>query len=152
MDASAVLASVEDRVIDEAVAALARGDQADRPPGPDGRRREVRQLFGLVLRCMRAGRAEPVIRPCEQIAAHCYAAGTDLAEVQGPFTVLAEVLWRQLADAVAGEQLVQALGLLTAIAGAGKDAMARTYVALATRDRDGRGEQPAGEPATASAT
>ena len=151
MDASAVLASVEDRVIDEAVAALARGDQADRPPGPDGRRREVRQLFGLVLRCMRAGRAEPVIRPCEQIAAHCYAAGTDLAEVQGPFTVLAEVLWRQLAEAVAGEQLVQTLGLLTAIAGAGKDAMARTYVALATRDRDGRGEQPAGEPATACA-
>ena len=151
MDASAVLASVEDRVIDEAVAALARGDQADRPPGPDGRRREVRQLFGLVLRCVRAGRAEPVIRPCEQIAAHCYAAGTDLAEVQGPFTVLAEVLWRQLADAMAGEQLVQTLGLLTAIAGAGKDAMARTYVALATRDRDGRGEQPAGEPATACA-
>jgi len=29
--------------------------------------------------------------------------------------------------------------------------MARTYVALATRDRDGRGEQPAGEPATACA-
>ena len=151
MDASAVLASVEDRVIDEAVSTLARGDQAGRTPGPDGHRREVRQLFGLVLHCMRAGRAELVIRPCEQIAAHCYAAGTDLAEVQGPFTVLAEVLWRQLAEAVAGEQLVQTLGLLTAIAGAGKDAMARTYVALATRDRDGRGEQPAGEPATACA-
>ena len=151
MDASAVLASVEDRVIDEAIAVLARGDQAGRTPGPDGHRREVRQLFGLVLRCMRAGRAEPVIRPCEQIAAHCYAAGTDLAEVQGPFTVLAEVLWRQLADAVAGEQLVQALGLLNIIAGAGKDAIARTYVALATRDRDGHGEQPADEPASACA-
>jgi methylmalonyl-CoA decarboxylase len=151
VDASAVLASVEDRVIDEAVAALARGDQAGRPAGPDGRRREVRQLFGLVLRCMRAGRAEPVIRPCEQIAAHCYAAGTGLAEVQGPFTVLAEVLWRQLAGALAGEQLIQALGLLNIIAGAGKDAMARTYVALATRDRDGHGEQPADEPAAACA-
>ena len=52
-----------------------------------------------MLRCVRAGRVEPVIRPCEQIAAHCYAAGTDLAVVQGPFTVLAEVLWRHLADA-----------------------------------------------------
>ena len=151
MDASAVLASVEDRVIDEAVSTLARGDQAGRTPGPDGHRREVRQLFGLVLHCMRAGRAELVIRPCEQIAAHCYAAGTDLAEVQGPFTVLAEVLWRRLADALAGEQLVQALGLLNIIAGAGKDAIARTYVALATRDRDGHGEQPADEPASACA-
>jgi methylmalonyl-CoA decarboxylase len=147
VDASAILASAEDRVIDEAVAALAQAGQAGRSPLPDGRRREVRQLFRLVLRCVRAGRAKPVVRPSEQIATHCYAAGIDLAEVQGSFTVLTEVLWRQLADVLAGEQLVQALGLLTAITGAGKDAIARTYVALAARDRDS--EQPADEPAAA---
>ena len=145
MDASAILARAEDQVIDEAVAALVRGDQACQSPLPDGRRREVRQLFRLVLRCVRADRAKPIIRPSEQIAAHCYAAGLDLAEVQGSVTVLAEVLWRQLAGALAGEQLVQALGLLTAITGAAKDAMARTYVALATRDR--YAGQPADEPA-----
>ena len=149
MDASAVLASAEDRVIDEAVAALAHGDQAYQSPLPDQRRREVRQLFRLVLRCVRAGRAKPIIRPSEQIAAHSYAAGIDLAAVQGPFIILTEVLWRQLADALAGEQLIQALGLLTAITGAGKDAMARAYVALATRDRND--EQPADEPAAAGA-
>lgn len=149
MDTSAVLASAEDRVIDETVAALAQDDQARQSPLPDGRRREVRQLFRLVLRCVRAGRAKPIIRPSEQIAAHCYAAGIDLAEVQRSFTVLAEVLWRQLADALAGEQMVQALGLLTAITGAGKDAIARTYVALATRDRND--EQPADGPAAAGA-
>ena len=149
MDASAVLASVEDRVIDEAVAALTHCDQARQSPLPDGRRREVRQLFRLVLRCVRAGRAKPIIRPSEQIAAHSYAAGIALAEVQGSFTVLAEVLWRQLAGALAGEQLVEALGLLTAITGAGKDATARTYVALATCDRNN--EQPADKPAAAGA-
>jgi len=151
VDVSAVLADAEERVTDEAVAALAQRDQALPSPRPDERRRDVRQLFRLVLHCVRAGRAEPIIRPAEQIAAHCYAAGIDLAEVQGAFTVLAEVLWRQLADALAGEQLVQALGLLNAIAGTGKDAMARTYVALAIRDRDGHGEQPARESATAGA-
>ena len=145
MDTSAVLASLEDRVIDEAVAALAQTDQARRSPLSDERRRDVRQLFRLVLRCVRAGRAKPIIRPSEQIAAYSHAAGVDFTEVQGAFNVLAEVLWRQLPDALAGEQLVQALGLLTAITGAGKDAMARTYVALATRGRDG--EQPADEPA-----
>jgi methylmalonyl-CoA decarboxylase len=149
VDASAVLASAEDQVIDEAIAVLAQGDQARLSPLPDQLRREVRQLFRLVLRCVRAGRAKPIIRPSEQIAAHSYAAGIDLAEVQGPFTVLAEVLWRQLAGALAGEQLVQALGLLTAITGAGKDAMAQTYVALAMRDRNG--EQPADGPADAGA-
>jgi methylmalonyl-CoA decarboxylase len=149
VDASEVLASAEDRVIDEAIAVLAPGDQAHPSALPDQRRREVRQLFRLVLRCVRAGRAKPIIRPSEQIAAHCYAAGIDPAEVLGPFTVLAEVLWRQLAGALAGEQLVQALGLLNDIVGTGKDAMARTYVALAIRDRDGK--QPADEPAAARA-
>ena len=149
MDASAVLASAEDQVIDEAVAALSHDDQECRSPLPDQRRREVRQLFGLVLRCVRAGRAKPIIRPSQQIAAHSYAAGIDLAEVQGPFIVLAEMLWRLLTGALAGEELIQALGLLTAITGAGKDAIARTYVALATRDS--HDEQPADEPATAGA-
>ncbi len=140
MDASAVLASAEDRVIDEGVAALERRhpDGAGSPGGD--KRRDVRQLFRLVVRCMGAGRAEPVIRPCEQIAAHGYAAGTDLAELLGPFNVLGEVLWRHLTDGLAGDQLVAALGLLNAITGAGKEAMARTYVSLAIRDRDGQGE------------
>ena len=132
MDASAHLAEAEDCVIDEAVAILAQRDEARQSPGPEERRRDVRQLFHLVLRCMRAGRAEPIIRPSERIAAHCYAAGIDLAEVQEAFDVLAEVLWRHLVGALAGEQLVQALGLLNAIVGEGKDAMARIYVALAT--------------------
>ena len=46
--------------------------------------------------------------------------------------------------ALAGEQLVQALGLLNAIVGAGKDAQARTYVALAASQG---GNRPGGQPA-----
>jgi hypothetical protein len=88
--------------------ALARGLDPRHTVGVPAR--DVRQLFHLVLWCMRAGRAEPIIRPSERIAAHCYAAGIDLAEVQEAFSVLAEVLWRHLAGAPADEQLVQALG------------------------------------------
>jgi methylmalonyl-CoA decarboxylase len=148
VDASAVLANTEDRAIDEAVASLAQGDQA---ASPDECRRNVRQLFRLVLRCVHAGRAEPIIRPSEQIAGHSYAAGIELTVLQGTFNVLADVLWRQLAGALPGEQLVPALGLLNAIAVAGKDAMARTYVSLAIRDRNGQAEPPAEEPASAAA-
>ena len=141
MDASAVLADVEDRVIDEAVTVLAQRDQARRSHRPDERRRDVRQLFRLILRCMHAGRAELITRPSEQIAAHCYAAGTDFNEIQEAFNVMAEVLWRYLAGGLAGEQLVQALGLLNAILGTGKDALARVYVALAADDRNRQDEQ-----------
>jgi methylmalonyl-CoA decarboxylase len=151
VDATAVLASVEDRVIDEGVAALARDDQPDgRSPGAD-KRRDVRQLFRLVVRCMREGRAQPAIRPCQQIAAHSYAAGLDLAELLGAFNVLAEVLWRRLADVLPDEELVQALRLLNAIVGAGKDAMARTYADLAIRDRDSHGKPSTGASAPAPA-
>jgi methylmalonyl-CoA decarboxylase len=95
------------------------------------------------------GRPEPIVRPFEQIAAHCHAAGIDLDEVQGTFNVLTEALWRHLASTLAGEQAVQALGLLSAIVNAGKDAMARIYVALASRGRGGQGERSAEEPAAA---
>ena len=149
MDASAILASAEDRVIDEAVAALAQRDRVRQPHHLDERRRDLRQLFHLVLRCVHEGRPEPIVRPFEQIAAHSYAAGIDLGEVQGTFNVLTEALWRHLASTLAGEQAVQALGLLNAIVSAGKDAMARIYVALTSRGRGGQGERSAEEPATA---
>jgi methylmalonyl-CoA decarboxylase len=151
VDASEVLAGAEDQVIDEAVAVLAQRDQARQSPCPDERRRDVRQLSRLILQCMHADRVEPIIRPSEQIAAHCYAAGVDLTEVQEASNVLAGVLWRYLAGALAGEQLVAALGLLSAIVGASKDALARVYVALATRDNNGQDEQPAGDSPPAGA-
>jgi methylmalonyl-CoA decarboxylase len=133
VDVSAVLAGAEDRVVDEAVAALAEGDQPDQHGhDPKERRRDVRQLFGLVLRCVREGSAESIITPCARIAAHCFAAGTDLAEVQGEFNALAEALWRHADGSLTGEQRVQVLGLVNGVIGAGKDALARTYVTLAS--------------------
>ena len=144
MEASAVLASAEDRVVEEAVAALAQRDQAQHhSSGSEEHRHNMRQLFRLVLRCVRAGRAEPIIRPSEQIAAHCFAAGIDLAEAQEAFNVMAEALWRHVVGALAGEQRVEALGLVNAIVGAGKDAQARTYVALAASQG---GSRPGGQP------
>ena len=156
MEASVVLASAADRVVDEAVAVLAQRDQAHYSYTAQ-ERRDMRQLFDLVLRCVRKGRAEPIIRPSERIAAHCFAAGVDLTQLQGSFNVLAEVLWPHLADALAGEERLAALRLVNAIVEAGKDAQARTYVALAAREGSRPGGQSAvpgedGGPASAAAS
>jgi methylmalonyl-CoA decarboxylase len=134
VEASAVLASAEARVVDEAVAVLTHRQQSHhhQPPAQECRR-NMRQLFDLVLRCLRQGCAEPIIRPSERIAAHCFAAGVELRQLQGSFNVLAEVLWPHLADALTGEERLAALRLVNAIVEAGKDAQARTYVALAAR-------------------
>jgi hypothetical protein len=72
VDASAILASAEERVIDEALAALAQRDRAPQPHHLDERRRDLRQLFRLVLRCVHEGRPEPIVRSAEQIAAQVY--------------------------------------------------------------------------------
>jgi hypothetical protein len=83
MEVSVVLASAEDRMVDEAVAVLAQRDQTDHHSlTAQECRRDMRQLFNLVLRCVREGRAELIITPSEKIAAHCFAAGVDLTQLQ----------------------------------------------------------------------
>ncbi len=152
METSALLASAQDGVISEVVALLERPDQAHQgAASPEQRRRDVRHLFELVLRCVREGSAGSIITPSQQIAARSFAAGADFAEVQGVFSALEEVLWRQVAGAFAGDQRVEALGLVNAVLVAGKDALARTYVALAGRAGGALSQQPAaaGEAGTA---
>ena len=144
METSAVLASAQDRVVSEVVASLERPDQAHHDASsPERRRRDVTHLFELVLRCVHEGSAESIITPSQQIAADSFAAGVDLAEVQGAFNILEEVLWRHVAGAFAGDQRVDELRLVNAVLEAGKDALARTYVALASRAESPLSQPPA---------
>jgi len=144
METSAVLASAQDEVVSEVVASLERRDQAHQDASSlERRRRDVLNLFEFVLRCVHEGSAESIITPSQQIAADRFAAGADLAEAQGTFNILEEVLWRRVADSLAGDQRVEALGLVHAVLGAGKDTLARTYVALASRADSPLSQEPA---------
>jgi methylmalonyl-CoA decarboxylase len=144
VETSAVLATAEDRVVEEAAAALERRHQAHHHAvSPEERRRNVRDLFELVVQCVHEGRAEPIIALSQQIAANRFEAGFDIAEIQGTFNVLEEVLWRHVAGALADDQRIEALGLVNTILGAGRDALARTYVALASRGAGPLDQQPA---------
>ncbi len=144
VEMSAVLASAQGRVVDEAVAALERRDQTHRRAASAAdRRRYVWDLFGLVVQCVREGGTEPIIASSRQVAADRFAAGFDIAEIQGEFSVLEEVLWRHVVDALAGDQRIEAQRLVSTILGAGSDAVARTYVVLAGQSGSPLGEQPA---------
>ncbi len=144
METSAVLASAEDRVVDEAVAALEpRQHGYEQASSAAECRRYVRHLFGLVVQCVHEGHTEPVVAASRQVAADRFGAGLDIAEAGRAFNVLEEVLWHEVAGALADEQRIEALGLVHAILGAGKDALVRTYVALAGGEGGAPGEQPA---------
>ena len=141
---SAVLASARGRVVGEAVAALERRDQAHRRTASAAdRRRYVWDLFGVVVQCVRESGTEPIIASSRQVAADRFAAGFDIAEIQGEFSVLEEMLWRHVVNALAAEQRIEAQRLVSTILGAGRDAVARTYVALAGQSGGLLGEQPA---------
>ena len=120
-----------DRVVEQAVAELGQRHTRDQATSPETSRRHLQDLFEVVVHCVRDGDADPIIASSHQLAADRFAAGFDIGEVQGEFNVLEEVLWREMADTLAGDQRVEALELLSAVLGAGRDALARTYVALA---------------------
>ena len=144
METSAVLASAGDRVVGQAVAALERCHQTHyQLSSPEESRRYMRNLFELVVQCMREGDTGPIIASCQKIAADRFEAGFNVVEIVGTLNVLEEVLWRHVADSLAGDRRIETLGLVHTILGAGRDALARTYVDRASRGRGPLDEQPA---------
>ena len=134
-------------MVSEAVAAIERRDQAHRQAASAAdRRRYVWDLFGVVVQCVREGATEPIIASSRRVAADRFAAGFDIAEIQGEFSVLEEVLWRHVVDALAVNQRIEAQRLVSTILGAGSDAVARTYVVLAGQSGSPLDEQPVEAP------
>src|ERR1035441_3741833 len=142
LETSEILANAEDRLMDEAVAELEQRHSRTKAANTEGRR-HLQDLFELVVRCVRDGDADPIVSSSHQLAADRFAAGSDIGEVQGEFNVLEEVLWREVAATLAGDQRIEALELMNTILRAGRDALARTYVALASGRNTSRGAQPA---------
>jgi hypothetical protein len=133
-DLAALLAGDEASIVDEAVGSLERSNLAHyQEVGPQERRRRLQSLLDLVLTSLRERDLVPIHHYAEQVARERFAAGVDIQEVQTAFNVLEEVLWRRVVAAVPPEQLADDIGLVATVLGAGKDSLARTYVALATR-------------------
>ena len=90
-------------------------------------------LFDHLLESLEARDLGPVLAYAQQVAEERFQSGYDLSEVQTAFNALEEATWGQILAALDPSQLAEALGLVTTILGAGKDALARQYVSLAAR-------------------
>jgi hypothetical protein len=123
-------------IVDESAGALERSHLAHYDEvGTDERRRRLQSLFDVVVLTLRSRDLVPMHDHAERIAQERFAAGVDIAEVQTAFNVLEEVLWRRTVAAAPPDQLADAIGLISTALGAGKGALARTYVALASKGR-----------------
>ena len=132
MDLETILAA-KDSIVDEAAAALERA-HLKHYAATDTAERRARLLLMLELlaESVRVRDLVPVIDFAERVATERFHAGWDIVEVQTALNVLEETIWNRVVAGVPKDDLAEALGLVTTVVGAGKDALARTYVSLAT--------------------
>ena len=131
-----LLTQQRSQVLEEAFSALDRSPAVHyQHAGEAFTRERLAELFDLVVTALRDRELEPVGRFCEAIAEQRFQAGFGISEVQTAFNVVEEAMWRHVVDSVPPDELAEDVGLLGTILGFGKDALARTYVSLASHRR-----------------
>lgn len=98
-------------------------------------RQKLVNLYKKVIECAKKKELIPMLQYTEKIAKERYASGYDLHEVQTAINSLEENIWQIIFKNIKPAKLAESLGLVSSILGAGKDNLARNYVALATKTK-----------------
>jgi len=121
-------------IVDDAFHAMERSHLASyEQTGMERARQRLRDLYVLTVRAVTDRKLGAIIAHAEAIAGERFASGFDLGEVQTAFNVLEEAIWVRIIQELPPAQFAEALGLVSTVLGAGKDALARAYVSLASR-------------------
>jgi hypothetical protein len=136
MDVLQLLMDESQAIIDDAAQGVFRSHLARYDAdGQQEVRKRLTALFGIVLECLEERSATAMVEHSERIAEARFSSGFELYEVQTAFNVLEEVIWRRILSRMEPSQFAEAIGLTSTILGIGKDALARRYVALATKGK-----------------
>jgi hypothetical protein len=100
---------------------------------PEQTRGRLDSLYDHVLEALRERMPDTLLAYVRMIAEERFDAGYDLCDVQLAFNALEEAVWRRVFAELGPEEIAGPLGLISAIFGAAKDALACSYVALAAR-------------------
>jgi hypothetical protein len=93
--------------------------------------RRLSDLFDRLVVGLADRDLSPMVTHAERIAEERFGAGYDLSEVQVAFNALEEATWSQILADLEPAEYAHALGLISTVLGAGKDALARRYVSRA---------------------
>ena len=128
-----LLSTSRSQIVDDAETALLRAHSRHyRSAGPETVRERLEALYDHMLRAVEERDLGALLGYAERIAEERFNAGYDLAEVQTAFNALEEATWSRVFAELDPAQLAAALGLVSTVLGAAKDALARRYVSLAT--------------------
>lgn len=136
MNVAELLVDRRSTVLEEAFAAM-RGPSAGHyhRAGQDFTQERLAGLFDLVAEGLRDRSLVAVTAYCEDVAQQRFEAGFGISEVQTAVNALERSMWDCVVGEVPPDELAEAVGLLTTVFGAGKDALARRYVSLAAHRR-----------------
>lgn len=138
MDLVKLLHDSADEILAAAGAAVERSHLKNyERDGKEHTHQRLKALFVLTTRAVKERNLGPMIAHAETIARERFASGFDLSEVQTAFNVLEEAMWTRIVKTLPPSEYNEALGLVSTVLGAGKDALARTYVTLASKSRSG---------------
>ena len=131
-----LLHTQKDDIIGDARSALSRARVSGyERAGEAETSRRLTALLDLAAQAVRERNLAPIVAHAETIARERFEAGIDLSEVQTAFNVLEEAIWMRILKELRPAQQAEALGMIGTVLGAGKDALARTYVSLATKTK-----------------
>ncbi|MBP6472843.1 MAG: hypothetical protein KBE23_22565 [Chloroflexi bacterium] len=126
----------ETLILDEAVEALARSQLRHyTAAGAAWNRQRLQNLFNFTRDCVRKRTLMPLVEHMELIAQERFEAGFDIHEVQTAVNVLEESIWQQINHTLPPSEYAEAFGLISTVLGAGKDALAQSYVTLASHTK-----------------
>jgi hypothetical protein len=135
MELIAVLSDARAEILEEAAEGIQRSHLGHyKASSHEELRHRLVALFDIVLHCLRARNLDQVIKYAQQIGRDRFTSGFGIGEVQTAFNVLEESMWHHVVAGVPTRELVESLGLLSTVLGVGKDALARTYVSLASQE------------------
>jgi hypothetical protein len=132
MDIVAFLEQRRQRIVNESAESVHRAHLRHYEAEGSARPR-LDALFGLLLESLSKRDLQPIVGYATMVAEERFAAGYGLSEVQTAFNVLEETTWTTVLAEIRPQELAEALGLISTVLGAGKDALARAYVSLAAR-------------------
>lgn len=95
--------------------------------------RRLDTLFDHLVAAVATRDLTPCVVYAQEVADERFAAGYDLSEVQAAFNALEAATWSRILAGLEPAQLAEALGLVSTVFGAAKDALGRKYVSLATK-------------------
>lgn len=98
-------------------------------------KQKLTSLYKKIIECAKKKELIPMLHYTEKIAKERFASGYDLHEVQTAINSIEENIWQLIFKNIKANKLAESLGLVSSILGAGKDNLARNYVALATKTK-----------------